>query len=212
MKIENFSSKNFTKWLLIVLVGLIFIHLTTLPVRRKLSNYFVEKGDKMLLENRYLSADLAYEKALFLSSRNKAAKERRKLVFSAATNITTLADYWREQKENEKINLLAKAQSVPYSETDAVRLSRNFLEQNQPQLAILPAKTATEMDPAYRDAWLYLGLANLRSAATLELTTETRQVYLSAAKSALERARSLDKTYKPILDLLTQIDSLTNNA
>ncbi|MEK9155816.1 MAG: hypothetical protein AAB360_00740 [Patescibacteria group bacterium] len=193
------------KWLIITAIVLAVLYFGTLPVRSRLSEKYLKQGDQLLVQKQYLSADLAYRKAEILSSKNKVIKERRHTAKEAAADIKLLLPFWQEKGELTQLSLYDDANAVPANEVEAVRLARRLIEQNEPQLALIPTQTALDMDKNYRDAWLYLGAANLQAAKILEISADARSHYLNQAKSALEKARELDPTYKPTHDLLAQI-------
>lgn len=66
---------------------------------------------------------------------------------------------------------------------------------------------ATEMDGEYRDAWLYLGIANLKAAQNLEIKTDDKAQYLSRAKDSLARAISIDPNYDKTIEYVRELDS-----
>jgi hypothetical protein len=72
-------------------------------------------------------------------------------------------------------------------------------------LAIIPAKTALEMDDRYRDAWLYLGIANLKTAQLSELKPEAQNQYLVEAKKSFNKVLELDPENTTAKELLSKI-------
>lgn len=179
----------------------------TLPARSKLSNRYIENGDQLIKEKRFLSADLEYRKALVLKRSNDQAVTRRELARAASRDITKLKDFFREQSEISRLRALEEAKTVPASETEAVRMSRQLLDIGEYQLAIIPAETAIQMDKSYRDGWLYLGIANYETARNIELSDDIREYYIGESQRALERAGEIDPGYAPIASYLESIKS-----
>lgn len=192
------------KWLIIVLALILLVYLGTLPVRGKLAKDYTVSGDDLLVQKKYLSAELEYEKALTLNSKDQSAIAHRQTAQDAEADITKLLSLYKERGDKTKVALFAQAGEVPSNETEAVKLSKELIEKGEYQLAVIPAKTATEMDQGYRDAWLYLGIANLQVYQKVELREAVRGGYLSAAKAALEQAKTLDPIYQPTLDFLAE--------
>lgn len=190
------------KWLLIIAAILAIIYLGTLPVRGKLVKKHIQSGNNLLIQKRYLAASLEYEKALMLKPNSDEARAGQQLADTSAKDILVLADLLGKDNRQEELELFQSAQSVPKSETEAVRKAKNLIEKGEYQLAILPAKTAIQMDKSYRDAWLYLGIANLKCAQFLEIKNNIRLEYLNDAKTAFEKAEELDPSYEPILGFL----------
>lgn len=209
----NNPSKNnypFLRWLIILLIAILAIYFLTKPLRISSANHYIESGDRYLLQKAYLKADLEYQKALTLNN-NQDAIERKSLVSKAMQNVSSLNDFYINKNATAELNLLNEASAVPKTESDAVKESKKLIEQKEYQLAIIPAKTAIEMDRNYRDSWLYLGIANLKCAEYLELRSEVKSQYLSSAKDALDTALRLDPEYQPTKDYLKELDSQTVN-
>lgn len=186
------TDRKILYWVLIPLVTILILFLATIPVRVRSSKNYVKKGDQFLAEKRYLSAELAYRKALTLQSNNKDASERIQLSNWAAVDVTRLKDFYNNNGFSSQGEALKKASDFPENEVAAVKNARDLIEKGEYQLAILPASIATEMDGEYRDAWLYLGIANLKAVQNLEIKTEDKESYLAKAKEALNKAMEID--------------------
>jgi len=189
-----------TSFLIILAVLLVFFLLK--PLRTYSSRKFLSAGDNYLVNKKYLHADLAYEKALILLPKDHEILAKRALAKEASEDITKLGGLI--QTGNQRI-AYESATSFPANETDALKRSKKLIEDGEYQLAIIPAQTATEMDPLYRDAWLYLGIANLKTAQLVELSPEVKQKYLDEAKAALVKAKAIDPESKIVADYLKMI-------
>lgn len=199
--------QNWSKWIIVLILILIAIYFITRPIRISSANKYIDSGDQFLMQKKYLSADLEYRKAISINN-DKKAIERRNLVQDIETDITKLKSMLEEKNNTALLDKFTSATEVPQNESDAVKLSKKLIEENEYQLAILPAKTAIEMDKDYRDAWLYLGIANIKAASTLELTPEIKEQYLNTGKEALNKALSLDPEYQPTKDYLKEADNM----
>ena len=195
------------KWLLIVIAIIVSVFFLTKPLRVSSANSYIDSGDKYLLKKEYLKADLEYQKSIILSSSTKAT-HRLELVEDAMADIEALKDFYIEQNAESQIELLEGANIIPKNESDAAKESKKLVEEKEYQLAIIPAKTAVEMDKEYRDGWLYLGIANLKCAEYLELKPEIKRTYLDTAKTALDKASSLDPDYQPTKDFLKEMETV----
>ena len=67
--------------------------------------------------------------------------------------------------------------------TKAVRFGFIFFKNNQPEIAQIAFLKATELDPKWRDAWLFRGVAELKTAN------------LNTALDCLKKAEGLDPLY-----------------
>jgi len=184
------------KWILIILFLLFLILLATQPLRGRASTSYIDSGDKFLAQKEYVRADLEYQKALILSPNCNQAKERQVLAKNVAGDISAVKNLNGNALFISIVDKINSASGFPGNETEAVRQSRQLIEEGEYQLAIIPAKTALEMDPNYRDAWLYLGLANLKAATLIQIWPDIAQEYLNKSKTAFSKVNELDPTYK----------------
>lgn len=198
-----------SKWALVFLIAIVGVTLFSRPLSRSWSERFLEKGDQMLLQKRYLQAEMNYKKSILIDKKNGEAEARLKLVAEGARDILKLKDFFIENNLTIETDFFTKATTIPSRERDAVVTSKELIEQEEYQLAAIPARTAIEMDSNYRDGWLYLGIANLKCAQLLEISNSDRQYYLDKAKSALDRAKEIDAEYKPTLDYLDLLKQLS---
>ena len=187
---------NFWKYFALALILILAIYFLTRPLRSKSAKNYISQGDSFLAENKYVSADLQYEKASILDSGNNTAKERRILADSASKNVEILKNFYQENNYPDQLNNLEKAESVPQKATDSVLLSKRLIENGQYQLAAISAKNATEMASNYRDAWVYLGLSDKEIAQKVELKPDVVSAYLAESNDAFAKVKQLDPEYK----------------
>ncbi|MCL5410752.1 MAG: hypothetical protein M1324_02755 [Patescibacteria group bacterium] len=198
------------RWLILtafIILILVIIFLLVKPLRTYSAQKYISEGDTYLADKQYLHADLAYEKALIIFPGSKVAQGRRALVTEASRNILILEDFYKQNNFNNQKDKLDEALAFPKEEIEGVRLSKQLIEEKEYQLAIIPAKTATEMDDGYRDAWLYLGIANLKTAELVDLSSEVRALYVEKAKDAFNKAKTIDPESKDVNDYLKILES-----
>jgi len=211
MKNEKSEDHRLPLWLRwVILIGLIFLVFLLLfflikPLRTYSAQKYITEGDRYLANKEYLHADLAYDKALTLFPSSKTAKERKTLTEEASRNVLVLEDFYKENNFGEQKEKLDEATTFPTNETEAVNLSKQLIEEKEYQLAIIPAKTATEMAPDYRDAWIYLGIANLKTAQLTNLSSDIQAGYIAKAKEAFEKAKQIDPESKVVNDYLNSM-------
>ena len=211
MDYSTIMKGSIIKKIVIVIVAAIalflMLYFASLPGRKGLANKYYQNGDNFLLEKKYLSASVEYKKSEYLLKQGKT-DERIKLTGEGQKDIKNLEPFYRQKNSVDNLEKLKKAEAVPEQEYDVVILSKKFIEDNEPQLAILTAQTATEMDATYRDAWLYLGIAHFKTIEKVELTAENRSYHKEKALEALNKARALDATYQPTLDFLKEAENI----
>lgn len=205
-KKQHDLSFYFFKWLIIILIAVFAFSLLTKPIRKKWANNYIGKGDSYLLQKKYESAVLEYDKALFLYWKNTDAKPRIALAKRASSNVLELEHFYREKEQDSQLGLIKKVRTLPEDETAAVMSAKTMIEQGEFQYAIIFAKNATEMDRGYRDAWLYLGIAYLDAGKILEIDSDAKKIYLDQAKTALTKAKNIDPEYKPTQDYLGELE------
>lgn len=197
----------FFKWVILILIGITAFGLITKPVRKMWSKNYLERGNGYLELKKYESAMVEYKKAMFLFWKNDEAKKNIDLARRATINVLELENFYSQRKIETQIEIMRKSKSLPPTETEAVKLSKELIEKNEFQYAIIFAKDATEMDRSFRDGWLYLGIANLQAAKSLELRQNVRAEYLKEAKLALQRAKNLDPEYAPTNQYLLELQN-----
>lgn len=215
-KLEQNSNeeKRLPLWLRwLILVGLIILAIIILffvikPLRTYSAQKYITEGDNYLANKQYIHADLSYEKALIIFPGSKTAKERKALAADSSKNIALLQNFYKDNNFNSQKDKLDEASAFPVDETEAVKLSKKLIEEKEYQLAIIPAKTATEMGPDYRDAWLYLGIANLKTAELVDLSVDAKASYTQKAKDAFDQAKKIDPESKIVNDYLNSLDKV----
>lgn len=180
------------KWLLIIAIIFVVLFLITSPLRGRAAKKYIDSGDEYLAQQKYLSAELEYNKALLLSPGNLEASEHKILADKTSKNILEFKSYQNFSIFDSINKEIDTATGFPESQSAAIKLSKKLIEEKKFQLAIIPAKTALEMDKEYRDAWLYLGIANLKISEQVELRPEIKSGYVNAAKEAFNKTLELD--------------------
>lgn len=194
-----------SKWLIGIIIFLLLLVLLSSPLRGKAASDYVKEGDKLLLQKKYISAEVEYKKALTLSSNNAVAKDHLDLANKASLNISEFERFFDLPQFAGFKAKYEEASEVPANQSDVVKLSKKLIEDGEYQLAIIPAKTAIEMDDSYRDAWLYLGIANLKTAQLLELKPDAQSQYINEAKKAFNKVLELDPENQTAKELLGKL-------
>ena len=185
-----------------MLAGAVF--LASSPLRTSWSNKFISRGNDCLNQKKYVSAIVEYKKAELLAPSGDI-KQKISFARESQTDVYKLENFYRENNNIVQLEIFNQVRNVPNSSYDMVSLSKLLIEQNEPQLAIEAAKTATEMDKEYRDAWLYLGISNLAAAKQVELSGDNYKAYADKGKVALQKAKLLDPSYAVTSDILKQL-------
>lgn len=172
--------------ILLLLVLLIILMFFVFHPMRIFSKRFVEKGDQLLLQKKYVSAGLQYEKALMLDSKDKTAKEHLELANNAQIDVSALLTFYKEKNVADQIAKFDLANSFPENENAALTTAKSLIDDGEYQLALIPVKTATEMSPNYGTAWKYLQIANLRISQMAELTPANQNHFSEEADKIKE--------------------------
>ena len=210
-KIKSVDKKNnrslliVLKWILVAVIVLFVLFLATSPLRGKAANNYIGLGDELLSQKKYISAEVEYKKALALKGNNAVAKDHLNLAEKAMGNIAEFERFFDLPQFAGLKEKYDSATAVPSNQSDAVKLSKKLVSEGEYQLAIIPAKTALEMDNEYRDAWLYLGIANLKTAQLTELKQEVQNQYLNEAKQSFNKVLQLDPENPTAKELIAKI-------
>lgn len=176
-----------------IVLGIVcLLYIISIPIRSRAAESYFIKGDQALSAKNYLAAELQYEKALALKNNYIQAKNRITLVEIASKDPLVLKNFYQSRGESDKIEVIESATAFPENDNAALALSKNLIEKGEYQLAILPAKTASEMSPDYPEAWQYLSIANLKTADLTQISPEARNYYISESDKALAKAKALD--------------------
>jgi tetratricopeptide (TPR) repeat protein len=182
---------HFIKWLLIILIIFFSLKLLFKPFFGNWSINYVKKGDVYLQEGKFLSAKLAYNKALILNKKNAEANAHRKFAIDAQSDISSLREFYVEKNNTLKLELFQEIDDLPSDSISSALKAKEMIEKEEYQLAIEAAKKSAEINPDYEDGWLYLGIANLKCADNLEISKEQKDAYLAEAKRCFERVLSI---------------------
>lgn len=119
-----------------------------------------------------------------------------------ANNIAALHSPSTEQENQVKDR--TEAQDDPY---ELVNFGRKLLTAGNPAFAIIPLEKAVKLDEKYRDGWYLLGYSYIQIANELPANRPAgqRQDYHEKAINALQKAKGLDPTHEPTLQLLKQL-------
>jgi tetratricopeptide (TPR) repeat protein len=195
---------HFLKWILIVGIIATAVSLVSKPIRKNLAEKYLQSGDIYLEQRRFQMAILEYKKSSLLYKKD-LTDSRIKLASDGAAQILLLEDFFRERKLEAVLQNFDKVKNLPESEVSSVKLAKDLIEQKEYQLAIIPARHSVEINKNYRDGWLYLGIATLKCAETLEIDRYQRADYHSSARTALEKAAKIDPAYQPTIDYLAKL-------
>lgn len=193
--------------LLIVVVFLVAIHFALMPVRRNLSIKYIDSGNKLLTEKRYLEASVEYHKALYLNKQS-GADAKIELADKAQLNILELEEFFRQQNSVDNLEELNFANQVPTSISLGLERIKETIEENQPQLAEVQAELLLEMENESKEIWTYLGLARLQSARIVQMTEQNRKQKLISAKEAFAESNRLDSSYELAKEYLKEIEQM----
>lgn len=186
----QFIKTYWFKWTCIGFGVLVLLTVAFQYSKVSIANRFIERGTNLLSQQKYIEALVQYKKADFLVN-SEEINEKIELIDKAQKDAEELEMLWREENNTAALESLKNAKKVYDSEYDSVVMAKTYIENGQPQFAVIAAKTAIEMEDNYMDAWLYLGIAHLECLNKLELSEENYNYHRDEAKVALETAQTL---------------------
>ncbi len=154
------------------------------PIRNKWSNNYLSRGDTFLVQKKYLSAIVEYQKAMLLNPENTTAVSHNELADNAESDVTVLENFYKDRGLNDKYAEFAKARTKTQNPAEATKISKSLIEDGEYQLAIIPAKLATQLDPTYQSGWVFLAIANLDVTREVEINGVARKTYQSDLETA----------------------------
>lgn len=178
-------------WLLSSVILLLVIFILSIPIRNFFSQNFINNGEKLLDEKKFVSASLEFEKAKILSNKYKPDEKIEK-VKKAEQNILILEDDYKKNNDSDELEKIESAKAVPDDEFQGLTKARSMIEAGDYQLALILIKTVIEMDRSYADAWLLFGLANLSGANDEQVSAEGKEVYSTNSNQSFKKVLELD--------------------
>ena len=177
-----------------VVVGFALLILLLTPLRNWGARKYLNAGDQKLANLEYVSAEIEYQKAGILTPLSADVRLKIDLAQNAETDITRLRDFSTINDARSTINDLKAidAQNDPMALT---KLSRTFIERNQPQMAVAASEKATSLKENYRDGLLYLAIAYDRAARGGTIRKTSVDYLLSKSAEALTAAHKSDPAY-----------------
>lgn len=178
-------------WLTASLALIIIIIIISIPIRNYLSGLFIKTGDSYLLQKKFVSAEIEYNKAKILSNKyNPSSKIA--TVKNAETNILVIEDLLKQNHVQPELTKISEAKKIPVDEITGVKTAKKMIEDGYYPEAIICLKTTLEMDRTYKDAQLFLGIAYLNGARDAQVSKEGRASYQEKATEAFRRTLELD--------------------
>jgi len=172
---EETTLYKITKWVLVVAIILVSLELLTKPLRRHWADNYLDQGDQYLLQKKYLSAELDYQKSLALFD-NQTAKDHLDLAKSAETNILALEKFYQEHKISDEIDNINFAKTKRISEYEELQASKALFDKGEYQLALIPLQEIK--DPTTPEYKTFLKTINSSIAEKVEISAVARQKYL----------------------------------
>jgi tetratricopeptide (TPR) repeat protein len=194
-KLTTIKKPIFKKLVLIflfIIIGFSLLVLILTPIRNWGAKKYLEAGDQKLLEGKHLSAEIDYQKAAILTPLDPEINERIDLSQSSETDISKLLAFFQEKNYRPALNnfkSIAEAKSDPET---LVRLSKSFLEREDPEMAIIAARKAVHNNLTYRDGLLYLAIAYDRAARRGEIRQSSCDYLIQESEKYKELAIESD--------------------
>jgi tetratricopeptide (TPR) repeat protein len=171
-KLTTTKKPIFKKLILIflfIIIGFSLLVLILTPIRDWGAKNYLESGDLKLLEGKHLSAEIDYQKAAILTPLNPEINERINLSQRSETDISKLLTFFQEKNYRPALNNFKSITDAKNDPETLVKLSKSFLEREDPEMAIIAAMKAIHTNSNYRDGLLYLAIAYDRAARRGEI-------------------------------------------
>jgi Tfp pilus assembly protein PilF len=158
------------------------------PVRLRVAQRYLSRGDSYLAAQEFDAASAEYDKALHYDSSLQAARDHLALAESAPTDIARLRAFYQEHGVQAVVDKLDRAQKAYTDPKEALTVGASFYEAHDFSYAQYPLLLATQLDPGYPEAWNYLGL-------TYQELARDNASYRAKATAAFAKRDSLTLKY-----------------
>ena len=199
--------KKTIKILLLVVGGLIFLYLATIPWRGYIYRNEMKKGDDALAGRQYTLALVHYQKAEIIQPGDKSAENRAALAQSAAGDILIMQDFLKEQSQNDLLALINSADS----KTCNLETDRTLIEKGLSQVAKINLEFCANFGPKNYDSWLFLGIANQKLSEDNYIFKELKPGYRQNAADAYAKAYAVDPINKTAIEYAIAINKAIGN-
>lgn len=156
------SMNSSFRGILIILIGLIIGFLVvwqfSIPVRHRLAERQIDRGDVFLLAQDYSGATVEYQKALSYEKTNTEAEHRLELAKEGPVDIVKLRQFYLDHKDLEIVTKIDQATKSYTEPKEALKAGVELYSAKEFVYAQYPIQEAIRLDPDYPEAWHYLGL------------------------------------------------------
>lgn len=199
-KKERKTLKAVGKWLAVTIAIILFLFLSSWPLRNWQYKKYITQADQLLADRKYVSAYVVYEKAGILMPTRNEPEGRQSLAISASRNINDLRNFLTEKNRSDDIKLLEKLDG----DCDLAE-DRQLVEADKSQFTITNLGKCLVSEPRNINVNITLGVANLKIAQSTEIFKQYRDEFYSASKSAFLLAYDKDPLNKDVVNYLLQI-------
>ncbi len=176
----------------VILIGMAIIAIVAWqlaqPIKSAVADRFLKRGDTYFAQLQFDNAAREYGKALGYNEDLQEAVVRKELAEEAATDIAAARDLLDQLGNQAAVIKIDTAQALFSSPKEALQAGVDFYSANEYSFARYPLEQATQLDPAYPEAWHYLSL-------TYEKLAGENAEYRSKAEDARKKRDSLTANY-----------------
>lgn len=158
------------------------------PVKEAVAGRFLKRGDTYFRQLQFDEAEREYTKASGYDEDLQDAQDRKALAKEAATDIAVARELLAELGNQEAVAKIDAAQTSFDSPKEALQAGVDLYTANDFSFARYPLEQATQLDPAYPEAWHYLAL-------TYEKLAGENAEYRAKADDARKKRDSLTANY-----------------
>jgi Tfp pilus assembly protein PilF len=137
----------------------------SLPIKRSVAERYVKRGDTLVVQHKFDEAEEEYASALHYNGSSEVAAERKRLTELTSTDIAAARQLFIDLDQADIVAKIDTATAAYNKPKEALEVGVKFYEASEYSLARYPLEKATELDPAYPEAWHYLSLVYDKLAA-----------------------------------------------
>lgn len=180
--------------LVALLIYSLFLVLSA-PLRQNISNRFLARGQTYLAQRQYQEAILEFNKSLKYNKNNDKTRTNLVLTQKIITDISHGLAFFKVHNKELAQKIIEAQKNYPHAKA-ALESGILNLESGDRQIALIAIKKATQMDPAYPEAWKILtdNYQESKKYCPPSIREECRSYFENKYQEARQKLRELDPT------------------
>jgi len=188
------EQKRFSPWRVTLILavslalGLMIVQQAAIPVRKRVAERYIARGDAYMLTLDFDVAESEYKKALQFDPTNSLAAQDVRIAHVAPVDIAVTRGFFEANHKTDVLSKLDVAEKIYTDPKEALQVGVTFYTNKDYVYARYPLEQAVRLDSSYPEAWHYLAL-------TYEQLARFDSSYSTKANQALAKQNLLTPKY-----------------